>query len=1259
MKLHKISLENLNSLYGQHSIDLSRDLRDSPLFLIMGQTGAGKSTILDAICLALFGETPRLFRERGRQHTDSRIIMSQGTGECTATVEFSKLSQDGERRFYRAAWTCRRSRGKADGRLQNPERSLEELDDQRRPVRVLTSGSKKSDTDPVFDEILEGMTAADFKRSMLLAQGEFAAFIRADSDARASILERLTNTEKYREIGRRAAQRMRDAKDIYQRLKAEADALSLMSPAEVDDLRLRHAAALERLQLRAADLDRARAEAAWLHRRLALMTRQAAALHRLDEARARRADRDPDARRLDEDARCQVAAPVLAEVQRLEPLLSELTQDVARHEEAIRGYQVSLTDAEAAEAQALLQRDEGRDLVEQMRPLLQKSRDLRHNLRAARDELRLARHAALEAQSQEELAREALRLSEEELAASALRLDRAAKQAERVEHFKPLSQEINAFKAHHAALEPQLHLLERQRKQEGDERKRLDAISTQAHDARLQLAEVEQHLAPLIHDRDAAHRALAALLDGALDAQERREALDDAARALQARLLAARDAARLGADRRALADRALLEQQEIDSLQEQIRHAQDDRARHEASRDAGDALLRELREHLDDLKLAVSLDHERASLKAGRPCALCGSLEHPYAHDLDRHQQAARLQARLDEQARKLADADAQRAALERAIADAAAALARLDGSLTEKRARLPELRARLDALLPALERALAAAALAPDDDPAPLIADLEAHERALTEARRHLDLAEAAFRRADRALTESGTRVNRLKLSLENLAELAEAAQQALARAQDERAVTEAALRKGQAALCDALRLHQVEIPYTPHGEPHLEGAIGEAIRLVGVYLDRSNTLGQARIDLERAEHDRDKNRALWSQAHQQRDLRDKSLHERQQRVDDLDLDVTRDRFALDPDAHEREFLEHLHKAERALLDAQKRAARLREDIARAAAVCGERQRRREEVRDDLAQRTNALHEHLQALGLSDRDLLQTILLGEGDKARLRELLDGLEGAIREAQGALESVRGEVDAHDGARPPGLLLTVTLEELEAQRVDAQGRYEAALREQLELQGRLHEQERRVDEQARLQEELARVTVEYELWSEMHRLIGVKDGEGFKLFAQILNLQELIDKANQRLSWLQPRYTLVVARDDEGEPSLDFAVRDAHYAGQQRPLTTLSGGETFLVSLAMALALADYRSVRMPIETLLLDEGLGTLDEETLDIVMSALERLHSRGTQVGIISHIASLQERLQARVIVDKLGGGRSAFRFEFGQTL
>ena len=172
----------------------------------------------------------------------------------------------------------------------------------------------------------------------------------------------------------------------------------------------------------------------------------------------------------------------------------------------------------------------------------------------------------------------------------------------------------------------------------------------------------------------------------------------------------------------------------------------------------------------------------------------------------------------------------------------------------------------------------------------------------------------------------------------------------------------------------------------------------------------------------------------------------------------------------------------------------------------------------------------------------------------------------------------------------------------------------------------------------------------------DLWQRLHDLIGVRDGDAFRQFAQALNLDELIGRANEHLAQLSPRYLLARTPPRDGEYTLSFAVRDEWHGGELRPVHTLSGGETFIVSLALALALADQRSVRLPIETLLLDEGFGALDNDTLDVAMAAIESLHARGMQVGIITHVAALRDRVDARVIVEPVGAGRSRVRIEHG---
>ncbi len=165
---------------------------------------------------------------------------------------------------------------------------------------------------------------------------------------------------------------------------------------------------------------------------------------------------------------------------------------------------------------------------------------------------------------------------------------------------------------------------------------------------------------------------------------------------------------------------------------------------------------------------------------------------------------------------------------------------------------------------------------------------------------------------------------------------------------------------------------------------------------------------------------------------------------------------------------------------------------------------------------------------------------------------------------------------------------------------------------------------------------------------------LYELIGHKEGASFRRFAQALTLDQLLQLANLRLQSLAPRYALVRVPVAVGEQvSLDLDVIDHDQADERRSVATLSGGETFLVSLALALALADLQGGGIRLGTLFIDEGFGSLDPAALERCLAILERLQQeQGTQIVVISHVGALHERLAHRIEVHPSGGGRSRLR-------
>ncbi len=222
MKIQKIRFKNLNSLAGEWEIDLTDDTYTTDgIFAITGATGSGKTTILDAICLALYGCTPRL-----RTISNStNEIMHRRAADCSAEVEIATGNG-----VFRCTWAQKRAYGKQDGTLQQPRHEIADA----RTNKIFTS--KKSEVPKLVEE-LTGMDYKRFSRSVMLAQGDFAAFLNATADERSPLLEQITGTEIYSKISVKVHERRRDEQAKLNELKAKVEGIELLPEDETAALR--------------------------------------------------------------------------------------------------------------------------------------------------------------------------------------------------------------------------------------------------------------------------------------------------------------------------------------------------------------------------------------------------------------------------------------------------------------------------------------------------------------------------------------------------------------------------------------------------------------------------------------------------------------------------------------------------------------------------------------------------------------------------------------------------------------------------------------------------------------------------------------------------------------------------------------------------------------------------------------------------------------------------------------------------------------
>ncbi len=203
-------------------------------------------------------------------------------------------------------------------------------------------------------------------------------------------------------------------------------------------------------------------------------------------------------------------------------------------------------------------------------------------------------------------------------------------------------------------------------------------------------------------------------------------------------------------------------------------------------------------------------------------------------------------------------------------------------------------------------------------------------------------------------------------------------------------------------------------------------------------------------------------------------------------------------------------------------------------------------------------------------------------------------------------------------------------------------------YEQMLQDIGKLDERVAQHQQKEAEAVILKEQVAQQQAIYLRWKKLNDLIGMKSGQKFRIFAQNITLQQLIVHANRHLKQLNERYHI---QKKPGE-ALAMDIIDRYQANNRRSMNTLSGGESFLISLALALALSNLVGSNIRIHSLFIDEGFGTLDDASLDVAISTLENLQSTGKTIGVISHVKALKERITTQIVVQKSSNGFSKIK-------
>lgn len=1232
MRILTLRLKNLNALKGEWKIDFTQSpFIDNGLFAITGPTGAGKTTLLDAICLALYHQTPRL----GPISTSNNDIMTRGTAECLAEVEF-----DIKGKAYRAFWSMRRARAKVDGNLQSADVELAEVES----GKVLATQVR-----PKSEEIekLTGLNFARFTKSMMLSQGDFAAFLNANEADRAELLEELTGTEIYGQISQTVHQQFSDAKQKKKEFAIKLEGVTLLSDEQITQLEEEQAQTKSQVAAFNQTLVELQKQQQW---------QQAFNANELTIKEASEAQQS--ANNAINEAKQQLdllAQSEPAEKLRL-PFLQRngLQQDVTRYKERLEEKAAQLPDLKTQKAQLSLEvtnAEQALALTKQQSSELEK----RINEQVVPLDNQIAQLTTEQQKANENAAR--LRQS-----INALTLKRTEIENASADNKTKLG-ELETYLREHHSLSGMAEFIsgwsETARHIEHDQ-KQLETLTQSVNNHRQALSSLDDAIAKTneslsaltqtFDDKNAqvakCEKALQAALSG------KPSDTNSANAASKASLQQERDTKLHHWDNVLqighIQQQYLTLEQEKVSLGAQKEDLAKKLAQQQSDRQALVDAYKQTRSNLKDIEALIALDaevaHLRAQLKSGEPCPVCGANEHTtssVAIDVpETIQKRDSLKLQLDN--------------IEQQGARAKESVTQTEFTLAQVNKQLEQASRQRDTLLEKWQQISSV-----------LSADIPSFEKVDINTSQSVAQFTQQFKTRLDDISAQLTRLEECEQALNAAQQAKNEAQQLLQAKQSELAVSlqqretlekqfnerntelenkTKRINDGILALSETMTAHGADIHnLSIDGIATWLNEKAEALKaykhnhqlhaklkdeLQGV----SSTLLVVNRDIESAENQ------LKGVCEElvQLDKSLKALRDSRTTVfPEGDIAETRNKANAAQEMAER----NVNECKSRLQQTDTILSRLEAEIAQ----LNEQMREKEQA---LTEATEHFSRQLASSPFDDEQAFSNALLDEDARNTLLELQKRLAQQKQQADLKLENALAteqSLKAHANAAQ----WQSELEEHGAQWLDSKITQQAQQRDTLlsslgQIEQQLSANNQARERQQQLVDEMAAFEAYYDDITYLHSLIGSASGDKFRRFAQGLTLDNLVQLANQQLDKLHGRYQLI-RKENEG---LGLSVLDTWQGDVVRDTKTLSGGESFLVSLALALALSDLVSHKTSIDSLFLDEGFGTLDAETLDVALDALDNLNASGKMIGVISHIEAMKERIPTQLKVIKRNG-------------
>lgn len=1191
MKILSLRLSNLASISGEQYIDFeSEPLANAGLIAITGKTGAGKSTLLDAMCLALFDQIPRLQGATGQ--------LTDANGQNISLKDAKHILRRGcvmgfaeveflalDQKRYKARWELSRARKKVDGKFKL-DRSVICLEDGRAMTQKL------SDCTPCVQQLI-GLSFEQFTRAILLAQSEVGAFLKAKDQDRADLLEYLTNSSIFSLVSQCAFEKTKVFKQELEKFQDYIGHIELLSPEESSHLKNKQAELEHRIKEQQQHIKQLDHATQWYAYHNQLNTQKNIYIQEQATLELQQISINNKKQYLLDLEQFASVRHHIEGIQTAQEKQQQLQQQLKHQSETFQQAEHHFQQQQqhyAAIEKKYIQQEQ---MLTQLQPVLEQG----FVLDATREQLlnhyqnKYTEQQQLEQQKQQE---------QQQLIQQQQKMSELTQQFDMIQHAQ---QHLKDFIL--LAEEPRANL---------EKIKQLQHLWQILEDANCtDFTTFEQHTQTLVQQVEQLTSQY-----GSLDTLTQKNQSQQ-----QAQYQTQKNLQQLEYTLKNLDTQIQLEEKQQETIttlqqhQHQLKQQEQAIQQHEIDfKHAEQALLKT--QHLLAEQQLLHADHIqqlRSQLKVDQACMVCGSTQHPFITHAQLLEDALSVLHTQQEQpyitAKEKAFQQWQHSQIQHA---------KTHSEITHLAAQNTQLQSSIETLKQDIQQDLIKLNLT------------------------HLTLTTAQLKqKCQQHYDELALEQKNLEQSqahLQQQQELFKTRQQQLVQ-QQHLAVTMSQFKQLQADLFKLLEISQQHVWLE---KPHQ--AMQQACHAI-------ESLSQSKQQLQQL-------KAQIEQQQQQVQLKQQQYQSLQQQLTYVSHDTEQIKNQGLEIAEKLKQLIGQHSDETFKTTAQWHQY-LQNQLKQSKQQLKDEQQQLVESQKNYQEQKNTVdstHQHIKMWQEQEKNHLDAQAIWQQqhphfhsehikrclahsieDTPKLRQDIQQFEQQQITLNTHIKQISVQIQQHLKEQPEYLEANISVQTKQhLSTLASLQEHDNSIRSRLIANTQAQEQQQQYLTQINdLQQQVNR-------WGKISELIGSKEGTKFQRIAQEHHLDILVEYANQQLAPLSQRYELKRINH-----SLGLAIIDHDMNSEVRPVLSLSGGETFLVSLALALAIANMASGAMKLESLFIDEGFGTLDPTSLHIVMDALDRLQSQGRKVILISHVQEMHERIPVQIQVRAIGSGAS----------